>query len=120
MSIRGIRGATTIDHDDADLIVEATTELLVQMLEVNQIEVEDIASCWLTTTPDVTAQFPAVAARQMGWKDVALMCAHEMVVPGSLPLCIRAMIHWNTDKSQTEIEHVYLRDATQLRPDLQL
>ena len=88
------------------------------MIRPNGIESRDVASALFTTTPDVDAEFPALAARQLGWLDVPLLCGHEMAVPGCLPLCIRVMIHWNTDKQQQEIEHVYVREANRLRPDL--
>jgi chorismate mutase len=77
-----------------------------------------VASAFFTTTADVDAEFPALAARQLGWLDVPLLCGHEMSVPGSLPRCVRVLIHWNTSKAQNEVEHVYVREATRLRPDL--
>ncbi len=88
------------------------------MVEANEIDTCDLASAWLTTTPDVYAEFPAVAARLMGWTSVPLMQSHEMSVPGMLPLCIRVLLHWNTDKGQHDIRHIYLREAARLRPDL--
>jgi chorismate mutase len=119
MSIRGIRGATTVSTDDPNLILQATCELLETILEVNDgIRPEDIASAMFTVTEDIASTYPALAARQMGWDQVPMMCAREIPVPGSLPMCIRVLIHWNTDKEQREIHHVYLRDAVQLRPDL--
>ena len=118
MSVRGVRGATTVDQDQPELIVAATKELLEAVVKDNGILIEDIASCWLTTTPDLTSQFPAVAARELGWSDVPLLCAHEMAVTGALPKCIRVMLHWNTVRSQKEIQHVYLKGAAALRPDL--
>lgn len=114
---RGIRGATTIETDRADLILEATRELLQSLITLNGIDPEDVASVWFTTTPDLTAEYPAVAARQLGWHETALMCCHEMNVPKGLPRCIRVLIHWNTTRSLHEIHHVYLREATHLRPD---
>jgi chorismate mutase len=118
MPVRGVRGATTVTRNDKDEILAATHELLAYMVQVNDINIEDIASAWLTTTPDVFAEFPAVAARQMGWTQVPLMQSHEMSVPGMLPKCIRVLLHLNTDKGQHDIHHVYLRDAVKLRPDL--
>jgi len=119
MPIRGIRGATTVTSDDPDLIQQATRELLETILYENGgIQLEDIASTLFTTTEDIASAYPALAARQMGWDQVPMMCAREIPVPGSLPLCIRVLIHWNTDKDQNNIHHVYLRDAVQLRPDL--
>ncbi len=118
MPVRGVRGATTVTRNQKDEILDVTTELLKTMLDVNGINTEDIASCWITTTPDVFAEFPAVAARHMGWTQVPLMQSHEMSVPGMLPLCIRVLLHWNTEKTQSDIRHVYLREAARLRPDL--
>jgi chorismate mutase len=118
MPVRGVRGATTVDHNQKEEILERTRELLIHMVEANGINTEDIASAWLTTTPDVYAEFPAVAARQLGWTQVPLMQSHEMSVPGMLPRCIRVLLHWNTDKAQSEIRHIYLREAARLRPDL--
>ena len=118
MPVRGVRGATTVTRNQKEEILEVTTELLKTMLEVNDIETEDIASAWVTTTPDVFAEFPAVAARLIGWTQVPLMQSHEMSVPGMLPLCIRVLLHWNTEKTQSDIRHVYLREAARLRPDL--
>jgi chorismate mutase len=118
MPVRGVRGATTVARNQKEEILERTRELLVHMLEANGIRTEDIASAWLTTTPDLYAEFPAVAARQLGWTQVPLMQSHEMSVPGMLPLCIRVLLHWNTEKAQSEIRHIYLREAAHLRPDL--
>lgn len=115
---RGIRGATTVDHNSAGEILEATRELLASMVEVNGVAVEELASVFFTATPDLTAAFPAAAARQMGWQQVALLDAQEIPVPGSQPCCVRVLIHWNTRKPQKEIRHVYLRGAAKLRPDL--
>ncbi len=118
MPVRGVRGATTVTRNQKEEILERTRELLIHMVEANGINTEDIASAWLTTTPDLYAEFPAVAARQLGWTQVPLMQSHEMSVPGMLPLCIRVLLHWNTDKHQSEIRHIYLREAARLRPDL--
>ena len=114
---RGVRGATTVEADERELILKATRELLALMIRLNGIRTDEVASAIFTTTPDLVAVFPATAARQLGWLDVPLMCAHEMSVPGSLGLCIRILLHWNTEKSQQEIQHVYLREARNLRPD---
>jgi chorismate mutase len=119
MPVRGVRGATTVHKNTRDEIIEATRELLETMIRVNDINAEDVASAWFTTTPDVNAEFPAVAARQLGWTFVPLMCGHEMAVPGSLPLCVRILLHINTEKSIHEVHHVYLREARRLRPDLE-
>ena len=88
------------------------------MVRRNGIEPRDVASAIFTTTPDLDTEFPALAARQLGWLEVPLLCGHEMSIPGSLPRCIRVLAHWNTDRSQSEIQHVYVRDAVKLRPDL--
>ncbi len=114
---RGIRGATTIDENTPASVLEATRDLLARIAEANDLHPEDVASVIFTTTTDVNAEYPAVAARQMGWQDVALMCAHEMAVPHGLKMCIRVLIHWNTSRRADEIQHVYLRDAVSLRPD---
>jgi chorismate mutase len=118
MLCRGVRGATTIERDDREEILTATRQLLALMIRTNGIEPRDVASTFFTTTPDVNAEFPALAARQLGWIDVPMLCGHEIAVPGSLPMCIRVMMMWNTDKPQQDIEHIYLREAKRLRPDL--
>jgi chorismate mutase len=118
MVCRGVRGATTVERNDRDEILTATRQLLALMIRRNDIHKEDVGSAYFTTTPDIDAEFPALAARQLGWNDVPLLCGHEIAVPGSLTKCIRVMVHWNTDKSQTEIHHVYIREAVRLRPDL--
>ena len=115
MHCRGIRGATTVEKDTAGAILAATRELLSLIVEANDLKVEDVASAIFTTTPDLTAAFPAKAARELGWQDVALLDAQEIPVPGSLERCIRVLIHWNTEKSATEIRHVYLKGAQALR-----
>jgi chorismate mutase len=114
---RGIRGATTVEANTREAIFQATTELLSQMVLVNEVQPEEVASVFFTTTRDLNADFPALAAREMGWNDVALLCAHEMDVPGSLPMCLRILLHVNTEKRAEEIAHVYLRGARALRPD---
>lgn len=118
MPCRGVRGATTIETNEREEVLTATRQLLALLIRRNNIDATDVASATFTTTPDVDAEFPALAARQLGWLDVPLLCGHEMTVPGSLPMCIRVLIHWNTDKHQSEIEHVYVREAKKLRPDL--
>jgi chorismate mutase len=118
MPCRGVRGATTVASNDREEILTATRQLLALMIRLNGIESRDVASAVFSTTRDLDAEFPALAARQLGWLDVPLMCGHEISVPGSLPLCIRVLLHWNTDKEQSEIEHVYVREANRLRPDL--
>ena len=116
---RGIRGATTVEQDSADAILEATRELLACIIQANGVAVQDVASAFFTATPDLTAAFPAEAARQLGWQHVALLDAQEIPVPGSLPYCVRVLVHWNTNRSPGEIHHVYLRGASSLRPDLE-
>ena len=119
MTTRGIRGATTVTADDKEHIHSATQELLTSILEANPaLRTEDIASAVFTVTDDIAATHPALAARQIGWDLVPMMCAREIPVPNSLPFCIRVLIHWNTELPQSAIQHVYLRDAVQLRPDL--
>ena len=119
MTVRGIRGAITVDTDQPDKIVAATQELLAALLSANPgMRTEDIASVFFTTTDDLDSIHPALAARQMGWNHVPMMCAREIPVPGSLPLCIRVLIHWNTECGQKAVHHVYLRDTVKLRPDL--
>ena len=119
MSIRGIRGATTVSADVPDLILHATRELLEAILEENEgMQPEDVASALFTVTDDLVSTFPAQAARQMGWGLVPMLCAREIPVPNSLPRVIRVLVHWNTKVPQNEITHVYLRDAVKLRPDL--
>ena len=115
---RGVRGATTVEANTRDEILTATRQLIALMVRRNGIQRADVASAIFTTTPDLDAEFPALAARQLGWLDVPLLCGHEMSIPGSLPRCIRVLVHWNTDKSQGEVQHIYVRDAEKLRPDL--
>jgi len=119
MLCRGIRGATTVDSNTPEAILNATAELLTAMVKANSIRPEDVASAIFTTTPDLNAEFPALAARRLGWNDVALLCGHEMAVPGSLAMCLRILLHVNTDKRADQIVHVYLRGAQVLRPDFQ-
>ncbi len=117
--VRGIRGATTVDRNAADAIIAATHELLDAMVERNGVRAEDVASAWFTATSDLNAEFPAVAARRgLGWDNVALLCGHEMEVPGALPRCLRIMLHVNTPRRQEDVQHVYLHGATVLRPDV--
>ncbi|MCY4519441.1 MAG: chorismate mutase [Caldilineaceae bacterium] len=114
---RGVRGATTVVENEAREILAATRQLLALMIRLNGIESVDVASGVFTTTVDLNAVFPATAARQLGWMSVPLLCGHEMEVPDSLPRCVRILLHWNTDRGQDEIHHVYLKEAVQLRPD---
>ncbi len=118
MMVRGIRGATTADANTREAILEATKELLEAVVEANDVQRDHVASVFFTTTPDLNAEYPAVAVREVGWVDVPLLCGHEMNVPGGLPRCLRVLMHVNTDRPPSEIRHVYLREATALRPDL--
>ena len=119
MTTRGVRGATTVEIDSERQILDATRELMDAILAANpDMHPEDVASVLFTVTDDIISAYPARAVRQMGWDQVPLMCAREIPVTGSLTLCIRVLIHWNTEKPQNLIRHVYLRNAIQLRPDL--
>ena len=120
MICRGVRGATTIENDSPEEILRATRELLAFMIRLNDIDPGDVASAIFTTTLDVVSQYPAFAARQLGWMDVPLLCGHEMGVPDSVPNCIRVLVHWNTATPQKDIQHVYLKEAQALRPDKSL
>lgn len=115
---RGVRGATTIEKDTPEDILKATTQLLQLIVVANKIKLDHIASVIFTTTPDIVSQYPALAARKLGWVDTALLCGHEMAVPHGLKKCIRVLIHWNTDKKAKELQHVYIKGAANLRPDL--
>ena len=116
MKVRGLRGATTADSNTSDDILDATRELLERLVEANDVDADDIAAVTLSATKDLNAEFPAVAARvHLGWTNVAIMCSHEMDVPGGQERCIRVMILVNTDKSPEDLEMVYLRDAANLR-----
>jgi len=119
MLTRGVRGATTVKANTREAILEATAELLQAMAEANGLDSEDVASAFFTSSSDLNAEFPALAARQMGWTDVALLCGHEMQVPGSLLMCLRILLHVNTEKKASEIVHVYLHGARVLRPDFE-
>ena len=118
MPCRGIRGATTVEANTAEAILAATRELLARLVAANGLASEDLGSAFFTVTPDLDAAFPAQAARQLGWQQVPLLDALEIPVPGSLPRCVRVLLHWNTARSQAEVRHVYLHGAAGLRPDL--
>jgi chorismate mutase len=115
--IRGVRGATTAEANTREAILAATNELLCLMIKANNLQPDDIASAIFTTTIDLDADYPALAARALGWHDVALMCMHEMNVPHGLKMCVRILLHWNTDVSAQDVEHVYIKGAVKLRPD---
>ncbi len=119
LSCRGIRGAITVEDNDREEMLSATTELLQKLVEDNQVKAEDIAYIYFTTTPDLNAEFPAVAARRMGMDHVPLLCGHEMAVPHGMPRCLRILMLVNTERKASEMVHVYLREATGLRADIQ-
>ncbi len=119
MLVRGIRGAVTVDENTPEAIFHATRQLMETLIVRNELDVNHVASVLLTMTPDLNADFPAKAVRSIeGWQWVPLMCATEISVPGAMPLCIRVLVHVNTEKSQQDIQHVYLGDAVRLRPDV--
>ena len=119
MAVRGIRGATSVERDMPVEILSATRELLQEILRLNEIEsFEDICSAVFTTTADLTSVFPAEAARELGMKQVPLLCASEISVVTGMKRCVRVLLHLNTEKKQSEIVHVYLREAKKLRPDM--
>ncbi|HTX59343.1 MAG TPA: chorismate mutase [Verrucomicrobiae bacterium] len=118
LRVRGIRGAVTVAADEPEAIHTATRELLGEIVARNGLEPEDVTSVLFTLTPDLRAAFPALAARDMGWTYVPMLHAVELDVPGAIERCIRVLMHATTERSQIEIEHVYLREAASLRPDL--
>ncbi|OGC10931.1 chorismate mutase [candidate division WOR-1 bacterium RIFOXYA12_FULL_52_29] len=115
MATRGIRGATTVESNSREEILAATKELLREMVAANALKIEDISSILFTLTADLNAEFPAVAAREIGWQETPLICAKEIEVPGSLPKCVRVLMHVNSNKEQKDIRHVYLKQAVNLR-----
>lgn len=118
MAVRAVRGATQIEQDDRQELLDATTELLVAVLERNELVPDDLISVVFTATPDLRSEFPAYAARQMGITDVPLLCASEIDVPGALPRVLRLLAHVETDRPRSQVRHVYLRGAAALRTDL--
>lgn len=119
MRFRGIRGAVTVEANAEQAILDATHALLQRMIQANDVDADDIAGVLFTVTPDLDATFPAEAGRRLpGWTHVPLMCAQEVPVPGALPRCVRVLMLVNTTKTAEEVQHVYLRDAERLRPDL--
>jgi len=122
MPVRGIRGATTAARNSSEAIVEATTELLVELARLNELDRDEVCFAYFTTTLDLDAEFPALAARRMGWTTVPLLCGNDMVVPGpnprSVPMCIRILLLYNTDRAQSEMKSAYLRWAQAIRADL--
>ena len=119
MMVRGIRGAITVERDAPDAIVDATERLLREIVAANGLDPEDLASALFTVTPDLISEFPAAAARRIGWTRVPLLNFTEIGVPGRLARCVRVLIHWNTDRAQDAIVHVYLEGARVLRPALE-
>lgn len=118
MQVRGIRGAITVEENTTAAIIENTKLLLSEIIEQNDLLTDDIVSCTFTVTRDLDAVYPAVAAREIGWTAVPLLCVNEMYVPGSLEKVIRVLLLVNSDKNQDQVKHVYLKKAKQLRPDL--
>jgi chorismate mutase len=118
MSVRAVRGATQVDNDEREEILEATAELVAEVLARNALRPDDVISMLFTATPDLTSEFPAYAARKMGLTDVPLLCATEISVPGAMPRVLRLMAHVETDRTRADIRHVYLRGARALRTDL--
>lgn len=118
MAVRAVRGATQVDEDDRDQVLAATTELLGEVLSRNALSNDDLISVVFTATPDLHSEFPAYAARQMGITDVPLLCAAEIDVPGAMPRVLRLLAHVETERSRSELRHVYLRGAAALRTDL--
>lgn len=118
MLCRGVRGATTVETNSKEEILAATRQLLALIIRANGIDTEMVASVTFSVTSDLNAEFPALAARQLGWLDVPLLCTYEIDVPGSLRRCIRILVLWNTEKSQRDIRHIYVNEAVRLRPDL--
>ena len=118
MTVRAIRGAIQIDSDDRDAILEGTTELVNEVMTRNDLTTDDVISVLFTATPDLTAEFPALAARKLGFHDVPLMCASEIAVPGAMPRVVRLLAHIETGRPRSAIQHVYLRGAVALRLDI--
>lgn len=118
MAVRAIRGATQVEANERDQILEATTELVAEVMARNGLSTEDVISVFFTATPDLTAEFPALAARKLGFHEVPLLCASEVDVPHALPRVIRLMAYIETDRPRAEMQHVYLRGATALRLDI--
>ena len=118
MAVRAIRGATQVDADDRELVLDATRELVAAVMERNQLQHDDVISILFTATPDLVSEFPALAARELGFGDVPLMCASEIGVPHALPRVLRLMAHVETDRPRSAIQHVYLRGAVALRRDI--
>lgn len=117
LACRGVRGATIAHENSVEAILAATRELLLTLVQANEIEIDDLACVLFSTSADLNAQFPALAARQLGWTDLAMLCNHEMEVPNSMQRCIRVLMLWNTERTPKEIVHCYLGEAAKLRPE---
>jgi chorismate mutase len=118
MAVRAVRGAIQVDADERDLVLKASTELVDAIFEANDFAADDVISMLFTTTPDLTSEFPALAARELGLTDTPLLCAAEIAVPGAMPRVVRILAHVETMRSKQEINHVYLRGAANLRRDI--
>ena len=118
MAVRAVRGAVQVDDNQGEAILSGTAELVTEVMSRNDLRPEDVISVIFSATPDLNAEFPALAARQLGFQDVPLLCATEIPVPGALPRVVRLMMHVDTDRSRREIQHVYLRGAAALRLDI--
>lgn len=118
MAVRAVRGATQVSANERDMILEGTTELVTEVMTRNALTTDDVISVLFTATPDLTTEFPALAARKIGFQDVPLLCASEIDVPAALPRVIRLLAHVETDRPRTQMQHVYLRGATVLRLDI--
>ena len=122
MSVRGIRGATTAAANEARAIVDVTEELLRELVRRNDLDVDEIAFAYFTTTPDLDAEFPALAARRLGWLDVPMLCGHDMAVrqpnPRGVAMCVRVLLLYNTDRAQRDMRHAYLQGAQAIKQDL--
>ncbi len=118
LRLRAVRGAITVDADEPALIAEATRLLLAELMARNGLHDDDLVSALFTLTPDLSSEFPARAARDFGWSDVPILCAQEIAVPGALPRCLRVLLHVISPRSRATVQHVYLRGAAALRPDL--
>lgn len=118
MAVRAVRGAVQVEADERELVLDATTELMSEVMRRNELTTDDVISVLFTTTSDLTSEFPALAARKLGFTDVPLMCASEIAVPHGLPRVVRVMVHVETERAKSELQHVYLRGAQALRLDL--
>jgi chorismate mutase len=118
VAVRAIRGAVQVDANEREQVLEATAELVSEVMERNGLTTDDVISVLFTATPDLTCEFPALAAREVGFSDVPLMCATEIAVPHALPRVVRLMAHVETERPRSEVQHVYLRGAQALRLDI--